>query len=93
MNVLRVHSEMVEILIGFSILLLAVEKFFKHHYEFDKGIKYLIFGSIALSPLAIFRVLEPLLILGLALFLTVYLSLTHHYSSSMIPLMITVFFD
>ena len=92
MNVLRVHSEIVEILIGFSILLLAAEKFFKHHYEFDKGVKYLIFGSIALSPLAIFGVLEPLLIIGLALFLTVYLSLTHHYSSSWIPLMITVFF-
>ncbi|MDA9660034.1 HupE/UreJ family protein, partial [Pseudomonadota bacterium] len=92
MNVLRVHSEMVEILIGFSILLLAVEKFFKHHYEFDKGIKHLIFASIALLPLAIFGVLEPLLILGLALFLTVYLSLTHHYSSPWIPLMITVFF-
>ena len=63
MNVLRVHSEMVEILIGFSILLLAVEKFFKHHYEFDKGIKHLIFASIALFPLAIFGVLEPLLVL------------------------------
>ena len=92
MNVLRVHSEMVEILIGFSILLLAVEKFFKHHYEFDKGMKHLIFTSIALFPLAIFGVLEPLLTLGLALFLTIYLSLTYHYSSPWIPLMITVFF-
>ena len=67
MNVLRVHSEMVEILIGFSILLLAVEKFFKHHYEFDKGIKHLIFASIALFPLAIFGVLEPLLVLRLSI--------------------------
>ena len=92
MNVLRVHSDMVEILIGFSILLLAVEKFFKHHYEFDKGMKHLIFASIALFPLALFGVLEPLLVLGLALFLTIYLSLTYHYSSPWIPLMITVFF-
>tara|TARA_B100000287_G_C20622728_1_gene776564 strand:- start:6 stop:1193 length:1188 start_codon:yes stop_codon:yes gene_type:complete len=92
MNILRVHSEMVEILIGFSILLLAVEKFFKDQYDFNNVIKNMIFAFIAFLPLALFGILEPLLILGLALFLTIYLSLTHHYSSPWIPLMITVFF-
>ncbi len=92
MNILRVHSEMVEILIGFSILLLAVEKFFKNQYDFNNVIKNMIFAFIAFLPLALFGILEPLLILGLALFLTIYLSLTHHYSSPWIPLMITVFF-
>jgi hypothetical protein len=33
-----------------------------------------------------------MLVFGLALFLTVYLSLTNHYSSQWVPLMITVFF-
>ena len=92
MNVLRVHSEMVEILIGFSILLLALEKFFKHQYEFNQGIKNFFFALIAFSPLILFGILSPMLIFGLALFLTIYLSLTHHYSSYWLPLMITVFF-
>ena len=92
MNVLRVHSEMVEILIGFSILLLAIEKFFKHKYELNNVIKNFIFALIALFPLLIFGVLEAMLVFGLALFLTVYLSLTNHYSSQWVPLMITVFF-
>ena len=92
MNVLRVHTEMVEILIGFSILLLAIEKFFKHVFEFDKLFKNLIFSILALSPLAVFGTIEPVLILGLALFLTIYLSLTNHYPTKWLPLFITVFF-
>jgi len=92
MNILRVHSEMVEILIGFSILLLAIEKFFKHQYELNNVIKNFGFALIALFPLAAFGLLEPLLIFGLALFITIYLSLTYHYSSQWGPLMITIFF-
>ena len=92
MNVLRVDSILVEILIGFSILLLALEKFFKHNYEFDKLLKNFIFAVLAFSPLAIFGNLEPILIFGLALFLTIYLSLTQHYISPWVPLLITVFF-
>jgi hypothetical protein len=92
MNVLRVHSEMVEILIGFSILLLALENFFKHQYEFSQAIKNFFLALIAFSPLILFGILSPILIFGLALFLTIYLSLTHHYSSYWLPLMITVFF-
>ena len=70
MNVLRVHSVMVEILIGFSILLLALEKFFKHNYEFDRLIKNFIFAVLAFTPLVIFGTLDPMLIFGLALFLS-----------------------
>jgi len=92
MNVLRVHSAMVEILIGFSILLLAIEKFFKHRYEFNNLNKNFIFTLLAFSPLGAFGILEPVLIFGLALFLTIYLSLSQHYSSQWVPLMITVFF-
>ena len=92
MNVLRVHSVMVEILIGFSILLLALEKFFKHNYEFDRLIKNFIFAVLAFTPLVIFGTLDPILIFGLALFLTIYLSLTMHYNSLYLPLLITVFF-
>ena len=92
MNVLRVHSVMVEILIGFSILLLALEKFFKHNYEFDRLIKNFIFAVLAFTPLVIFGTLDPMLIFGLALFLTIYLSLTMHYNSLWLPLLITVFF-
>ena len=92
MNVLRVDPILVEILIGFSILLLALEKFFKHNYEFDKLLKNFIFAVLAFSPLAIFGILEPVLIFGLALFLTIYLSLTQHYISPWVPLLITVFF-
>ena len=92
MNVLRVHSVMVEILIGFSILLLALEKFFKYHYEFNKLLKNFFFALLAFAPLGIFGILEPMLIFGLALFLTIYLSLSLHYISPWIPLLITVFF-
>ena len=92
MNVLRVDSILVEILIGFSILLLALEKFFKQYYEFDKFFKNFVFAVLAFSPLGIFGILEPILIFGLALFLTIYLSITQHYISPWIPLLITVFF-
>ena len=92
MNVLRVDPILVEILIGFSILLLALEKFFKYNYEFDKLLKNFIFAVLAFSPLAIFGILEPILIFGLALFLTIYLSITQHYISPWMPLLITVFF-
>ena len=43
-------------------------------------------------PLAIFGNIEPILIAGLALFSTTYLSLTNHYSSPWLPLLITIFF-
>ena len=92
MNVLRVHAEIVEILIGFSILLLAIEKFFKHHYELDSLIKNFAFAILALIPLVIFGTLDILIIIGLALFLTLYLSLTLHYSSQWVPLLVTIFF-
>jgi hypothetical protein len=92
MNVLRVHSEIIETLIGFSILLLAVEYFHKHAFEINKLIKNLALSFCAFLPLAIFGNLDPILIVGLALFLTFYLSLTNHYSSPWLPLMVTVFF-
>ena len=92
MNVLRVHSEIIETLIGFSILLLAVEYFLKHAFEINKLIKNLALSFCAFLPLAIFGNLDPILIVGLALFLTFYLSLTNHYSSPWLPLMVTVFF-
>ena len=92
MNVLRVDSILVEILIGFSILLLALEKFFKYNYEFDMLLKNFIFAVLAFFPLVIFGILELILIFGLALFLTIYLSITQHYISSWIPMLVTVFF-
>ncbi|MDA9676101.1 HupE/UreJ family protein [Pseudomonadota bacterium] len=92
MNVLRVHSEIIETLIGFSILLLAVEYFHKHAFEINKLIKNLALSFCAFLPLTIFGNLDPILIVGLALFLTFYLSLTNHYSSHWLPLMVTVFF-
>jgi hypothetical protein len=92
MNVLRVHSEIIETLIGFSILLLAVEYFHKHAFEINKLIKNLALSFCAFLPLTIFGNLDPILIVGLALFLTFYLSLTNHYSSPWLPLMVTVFF-
>ena len=92
MNVLRVDSILVEILIGFSILLLALEKFLKYNFEFDMLLKNFIFAVLAFSPLVIFGILEPILIFGLALFLTIYLSITQHYISSWIPMLVTVFF-
>ena len=92
MNVLRVHSEIIETLIGFSILLLAVEYFHKHAFEINKLIKNLALSFCAFLPLTIFGNLDPILIAGLALFLTFYLSLTNHYSSPWLPLMVTVFF-
>jgi hypothetical protein len=92
MNVLRVHSEIIETLIGFSILLLAVEYFHKHAFEINKLIKNLALSFCAFLPLTIFGNLDPILIVGLALFLTFYLSLTNHYSSPWLPLMATVFF-
>jgi hypothetical protein len=92
MNVLRVHSEIIETLIGFSILLLAVEYFHKHAFEISKLIKNLALSFCAFLPLTIFGNLDPILIVGLALFLTFYLSLTNHYSSPWLPLMVTVFF-
>ena len=92
MNVLRVHSEIIETLIGFSILLLAVEYFHKHAFEINKLIKNLALSFCAFLPLTIFGNLDPMLIAGLALFLTFYLSLTNHYSSPWLPLMVTVFF-
>ena len=92
MNVLRVHSEIIETLIGFSILLLALEYFHKHAFEINKLIKNLALSFCAFLPLAIFGNLDPILIVGLALFLTFYLSLTNHYSSPWLPLMVTVFF-
>ena len=92
MNVLRVHSEIIETLIGFSILLLAVEYFLKHAFEINKLIKNLALSFCAFLPLTIFGSLDPILIAGLALFLTFYLSLTNHYSSPWLPLMVTVFF-
>jgi hypothetical protein len=92
MNVLRVHSEIIETLIGFSILLLALEYFHKHAFEINKLIKNLALSFCAFLPLTIFGNLDPILIVGLALFLTFYLSLTNHYSSPWLPLMATVFF-
>jgi hypothetical protein len=92
MNVLRVHSEIIETLIGFSILLLAVEYFHKHAFEINKLIKNLALSFCAFLSLTIFGNLDPILIVGLALFLTFYLSLTNHYSSPWLPLMVTVFF-
>ena len=92
MNVLRVHSEIIETLIGFSILLLALEYFHKHAFEINKLIKNLALSFCAFLPLTIFGNLDPILIVGLALFLTFYLSLTNHCSSPWLPLMVTVFF-
>ena len=92
MNVLRVHSEIIETLIGFSILLLAVEYFLKHAFEINKLIKNLALSFCAFLPLTIFGNLDLILIVGLALFLTFYLSLTNHYSNPWLPLMLTVFF-
>jgi hypothetical protein len=92
MNVLRVHSEIIETLIGFSILLLALEYFHKHAFEINKLIKNLALSFCAFLPLTIFGNLDPILIAGLALFLTFYLSLTNHYSNPWLPLMVTVFF-
>ena len=92
MNVLRVHSEIIETLIGFSILLLAVEYFLKHAFEINKLIKNLALSFCAFLPLTIFGSLDPILIVGLALFLTFYLSLTNHYSNPWLPLMVTIFF-
>tara|TARA_B100000767_G_scaffold127526_1_gene121420 strand:- start:797 stop:1987 length:1191 start_codon:yes stop_codon:yes gene_type:complete len=92
MNILRIHSNMVEILIGFSILLLATEYFFKHAFKFDR-----LFANFALSfffllPLSFFGYLQPLLIVGLVMFSTLYISITNHFSSYWLPLLITVFF-
>ncbi|MDB2665585.1 HupE/UreJ family protein [Gammaproteobacteria bacterium] len=92
MNVLRVHSEIIETLIGFSILLLALEYFLKHAFEINKLIKNLALSFCAFLPLTIFGNLDPILIVGLALFLTFYLSLTNHYSNLWLPLMVTIFF-
>ena len=92
MNVLRVHSEIIETLIGFSILLLAVEYFLKHAFEINKLIKNLALSFCAFLPLTIFGNLDPILIVGLSLFLTFYLSLTNHYSNPWLPLMVTIFF-
>ena len=92
MNVLRVHSEIIETLIGFSILLLAVEYFLKHVFEINKLIKNLALSFCAFLPLTIFGNLDPILIVGLALFLTFYLSLTNHYSNPWLPLIVTIFF-
>ena len=92
MNVLRVHSEIIETLIGFSILLLAVEYFLKHAFEINKLIKNLALSFCAFLPLTIFGSLDPILIAGLALFLTFYLSLTNHYSNPWLPLIVTIFF-
>lgn len=92
MNVLRVHSEIIETLIGFSILLLAVEYFIKHTFEIDKLAKNLALSLCAFLPLTVFGDLDLILIIGLALFLTFYLSLTNHYSNFWLPLLITIFF-
>ena len=92
MNVLRVHSEIIETLIGFSILLLAVEYFIKHTFEIDKLAKNLALSLCAFLPLTVFGHLDLILIIGLALFLTFYLSLTNHYSNLWLPLLITIFF-
>ena len=92
MNVLRVHSEIIETLIGFSILLLAVEYFLKHAFEINKLIKNLALSFCAFLPLTIFGNLDSILIVGLALFLTFYLSLTNHYSNPWLPLIVTIFF-
>ena len=92
MNVLRVHSEIIETLIGFSILLLALEYFLKHAFEINKLIKNLALSFCAFLPLTIFGNLDLILIVGLALFLTFYLSLTNHYSNPWLPLMVTIFF-
>ena len=92
MNVLRVHSEIIETLIGFSILLLAVEYFLKHVFEINKLIKNLALSFCAFLPLTIFGSLDPILIAGLALFLTFYLSLSNHYSNPWLPLIVTIFF-
>ena len=92
MNVLRVHSEIIETLIGFSILLLALEYFHKHAFEINKLIKNLALSFCAFLPLTIFGSLDPILIAGLALFLTFYLSLTNHYSNPWLPLIVTIFF-
>ena len=92
MNVLRVHSEIIETLIGFSILLLAVEHFIKHTFEIDKLAKNLTLSLCAFLPLTVFGDLDLILIIGLGLFLTFYLSLTNHYSNLWLPLLITIFF-
>lgn len=92
MNVLRVHSEIIETLIGFSILLLAVEYFIKHTFEIDKLAKNLALSLCAFLPLTVFGHLDLILIIGLALFLTFYLSLINHYSNLWLPLLITIFF-
>ena len=92
MNVLRVHSEIIETLIGFSILLLAVEYFIKYTFEIDKLAKNLALSLCAFLPLTVFGDLDLILIIALALFLTFYLSLTNHYSNLWLPLLITIFF-
>ena len=92
MNILRIHSNMVEILIGFSILLLAIEYFFKHAFEFNNFFKNLALSLCVFLPLSFFGYLEPLLIVGLVLFSTLYLSVTNHYKTYWLPLLITVFF-
>jgi hypothetical protein len=83
---------MVEILIGFSILLLAIEYFFKHAFEFNNFFKNLALSLCVFLPLSFFGYLEPLLIVGLVLFSTLYLSVTNHYKTYWLPLLITVFF-
>ena len=92
MNVLRVHSEIIETLIGFSILLLAVEYFIKHTFEIDKLAKNLALSLCAFLPLTIFGDLDLILIISLYLFLTFYFILTNHYSNLWLPLLITIFF-
>jgi len=92
MNVLRVHSEVVEILIGFSILLLAIEYFFKYAFEFDRLVRNLAISLCIFMPLAFLGDLDVLLTIGLSIFATIYLSLANHYLSQWLPLLITIFF-
>ncbi|MDC1300601.1 HupE/UreJ family protein [Gammaproteobacteria bacterium] len=92
MNVLRVHSEVVEILIGFSILLLAIEYFFKYAFEFDHLARNLAISLCIFMPLAFLGDLGVLLTIGLSIFATIYLSLANHYLSQWLPLLITIFF-
>jgi len=92
MNVLRVHSEVVEILIGFSILLLAIEYFFKYAFEFDRLARNLAISLCIFMPLAFLGDLDVLLTIGLSIFATIYLSLANHYLSQWLPLLITIFF-
>ena len=92
MNILKVDGAMVEILIGFSILILAIEKIFQHHFEFQKFPINLLILMLCLLPLMYFGNLTGTLLLGLAGFSVIYLTLSNHSSTKILPLIITILF-